>query len=100
MTNLCLDKSFKIFIIFSLLNVSKAPVGSSAKIIFVLVRIVLAIATRCFSPPLKYFTFFVIILSMFNLVINLVNLLEYIFLFVNFSGNSILSFRLRFFIKL
>ena len=51
MTSLSLEISFKISIICTLVALSKAPVGSSAKIISGLLTIARAIATRCICPP-------------------------------------------------
>ena len=51
MTSLSLEISFKISIICTLVVLSKAPVGSSAKIISGLLTIARAIATRCICPP-------------------------------------------------
>ena len=51
MTSLSLEISFKISIICTLVALSKAPVGSSAKIISGLLTIARAMATRCICPP-------------------------------------------------
>ena len=51
MTSLSFEISFKISIICTLVVLSKAPVGSSAKIISGLLTIARAIATRCICPP-------------------------------------------------
>ena len=51
MTSLSLEISFKISIICTLVALSKAPVGSSAKIISGLLTMARAIATRCICPP-------------------------------------------------
>ena len=51
MTSLSFEISFKIPIICTLVALSKAPVGSSAKIISGLLTIARAIATRCICPP-------------------------------------------------
>ena len=54
-TKRSLDISFNISIICTLVSVSKAPVGSSAKIIsgsFIIAR---AMATRCICPPDSWF---------------------------------------------
>ena len=51
MTSLSFEISFKISIICTLVALSKAPVGSSAKIISGLLTIARAMATRCICPP-------------------------------------------------
>ena len=51
MTSLSFEISFKISIICTLVALSKAPVGSSAKIISGLLTMARAIATRCICPP-------------------------------------------------
>ena len=51
MTSLSFEISFKISMICTLVALSKAPVGSSAKIISGLLTMARAIATRCICPP-------------------------------------------------
>ena len=56
-TNLSFDIFFNILIIFSLFLLSRAPVGSSARIILESLINALAIAILCYSPPDNLYTF-------------------------------------------
>ena len=101
-TNFSLEISFKISITWTLVLLSNAPVGSSAKIIEGLLIKDLAIATLCCWPPLNWlgFLFQISFNPTFSKAILAFSLLSFLLTPAKVKGNSTFSKIVKCWIKL